>query len=181
MSLKEITKDLHTDAERTAFAKKLLSGEITQEDYANYLYQLIPIYIPIEDGCRNQGFLDNLKGIERSTAIQADFIELSTINHSYKWLPSTCKYHDYLMGLNSTDNRKHLIKAHMYCRHMGDLFGGQIIKKKVAHISSGKFYDFENVEELKTAIRAELTDDLGDEARVAFQFTINMMRELNNE
>ena len=61
---------------------------------------------------------------------------------------------------------------------MGDLFGGQIIKKQVAHISSGKFYDFENGDAMKGAIRATLTDELGDEARVAFEFAIKMMRDL---
>ena len=37
MSLREITKDLHHEAETTKFAKLLLSGKITKEDYANYL------------------------------------------------------------------------------------------------------------------------------------------------
>jgi heme oxygenase len=61
---------------------------------------------------------------------------------------------------------------------MGDLFGGQIIKKQVAHISSGKFYDFDNGDAMKMAIRQTLTDDLGDEARVAFEYAIKMMRDL---
>jgi heme oxygenase len=63
---------------------------------------------------------------------------------------------------------------------MGDLNGGLIIKKQVAHISKGKFYEFENPDQLKVAIRAELTDDLGDEARVAFEWAIKMMRDLYN-
>ena len=37
MSLKDITKDLHADAERTVFAKKLVTGTFTTEEYANYL------------------------------------------------------------------------------------------------------------------------------------------------
>ena len=67
--------------------------------------------------------------------------------------------------------------AHLYVRHMGDLYGGQMIKKKVP--GSGKFYEFTNREELITNIRAKLTDDLGEEANVAFQHAINIMRELN--
>jgi heme oxygenase len=63
---------------------------------------------------------------------------------------------------------------------MGDLFGGQIIKKQVAHISSGKFYDFENADAMKMSIREILTDDLGDEARVAFKYAIKMMQDLYN-
>jgi heme oxygenase len=136
------------------------------------------IYGPIEMGCRVQGFLDNLPGIERTHLIYQDFKELAGIDHDYKWCNSAIDYHNYLLDLIGDQERRHLIKAHMYCRHMGDLFGGQIIKKQVAHISSGKFYDFRNVDELKVAIRSILTDDLGDEANVAFDYTIKIMREL---
>jgi heme oxygenase len=59
---------------------------------------------------------------------------------------------------------------------MGDLFGGQIIAKKCP--GQGRFYQFKDAENLKTAIRAELTDDLGDEAKVAFQWAIKIMKAL---
>lgn len=180
MSLKEITKDLHHEAETTKFAKLLLSGKISKEDYANYLYQLVLIYPIIEMGNEVQGNLKNLKGIERSWPIYQDFIELAGKDHNYKWLPETIAYHNYMLALINDPDRKHLIKAHMYCRHMGDLHGGQIIKRQVAHISKGKFYEFKNPDELKVAIRSELTDDLGDEARAAFEWAIKMMRELYN-
>ena len=179
MSLREITKDLHSDAERTQFAKKLLSGDISKEDYANYLYQMVLIYGPIELGCRVQGMLNNLPDIERAHAIYQDFVELAGKDYTHKWLPSTIAYHDYLLSLMSDPERKHLIKAHMYCRHMGDLFGGQIIAKRVP--GQGRFYKFKDPEKLKEQIRAELTDDLGDEARVAFEWAIKIMRELNDE
>jgi len=48
MSLKDITKDLHHEAETTTFAKMLLSGKIEKQDYRNYLYNLLAIYDPIE-------------------------------------------------------------------------------------------------------------------------------------
>jgi heme oxygenase len=181
MSLKEITKDLHTSAERTVFAKKLLSGSISKADYANYLFQLIAVYTIIENSCREQGILNCLPGIERAEAIGLDFLEIADPAHEYKVLPSTFNYINYLKRLDGDYENRPLMKAHMYCRHMGDLFGGQIIKRRVAHASSGKFYEFENPEALKALIRSELTDNLGDEARVAFQFAIDMMRELNNE
>jgi heme oxygenase len=179
MSLREITKDLHTDAERTEFAKKLLSGNIPVEDYANYLYQMVLIYNPIEMGNRLQGNFANLPDIERTWAIYQDFIELAGKDHSYTWLPSTVDYHHYLLELLHDPARKHLIKAHLYCRHMGDLYGGQILAKRVP--GQGRFYKFKDPERLKEQIRAELTDDLGDEARVAFEWAIKIMRDLNNE
>lgn len=177
MSLKEITKDLHSDAERTEFAKKLLSGSISKEDYANYLYQMMLIYNPIELGNRILGNFKNLPDIERTVKISQDFYELAGFDHNYKWLPSTIDYHNYLLELIRDPERQHLIKAHLYCRHMGDLYGGQIIAKRVP--GSGRFYQFKDADKLKEQIRAELTDDLGDEARVAFDWAIKIMRELN--
>ncbi len=179
MSLREITKDLHTDAERTEFAKKLLSGSISKEDYANYLYQMVLIYPIIEMGNNILGHFTNLPDIERSWPIYQDFIELAGIDHKYKWLPSTVDYHNYLLELIHDSDRKHLIKAHLYCRHMGDLYGGQMIAKRVP--GQGRFYKFKDADKLKEQIRAELTDDLGDEARIAFVWAIKIMRELNNE
>jgi heme oxygenase len=181
MSLKEITKDLHHEAETTKFAKLLLSGKISKEDYANYLYQLVLVYNIIELGNRVEGNFQNLPGLERTHAIYQDFIEIAGVDHDYKWLPATIEYYNYLLELVRDPIQRPKIKAHLYCRHMGDLHGGQIIKKQVAAISKGRFYDFKDPDALKIAIRQELTDDLGDEARVAFEWAIKMMRELYNE
>jgi heme oxygenase len=177
MSLREITKDLHHEAETTVFAKMLLSGKIGKEDYRNYLYNLMAVYDPIEWYSMRQGFFADMPGLPRLKAIYADFTELDECGYYYL-TSATLEYQAYLHKLGNDPERKHLIKAHLYCRHMGDLFGGQIIKKQGAHISSGKFYDFENADAMKTAIRNLLTDDLGDEARMAFEYAIKMMKDL---
>ena len=177
MSLREITKDLHHEAETTKFAKMLLSGRIEKQDYKNYLYNLLAIYDPIEWYGNRQGFFNNMPDLPRLKSIVADFRELDDGTYCYL-TPATLAYQTYLHKLGNDAERKHLVKAHLYCRHMGDLFGGQIIKKQVAHISSGKFYDFENADAMKTAIRELLTDDLGTEARTAFMFAIDMMKDL---
>ncbi len=177
MSLKEITKDLHTEAERTLFAKKLISGTLSVEEYANYLWQMVLVYNSIETAANSQGMFKNLPDIERTYKIYQDCIELVGAHHQLKWLPSVIDYHKYLLELNLNPEKKHLVKAHLYCRHMGDLFGGQIIAKRVS--GSGRFYQFKDVEKLKEAIRAELTDDLGPEARIAFEWAIKIMKELS--
>ena len=179
MSLKELTKDLHTDAERTVFAKKLLTGVLTDEEYANYLWQMLLVYNGIETAAKSQDMLKNLPDIERTHKIYQDCIELVGPNHNLKWLPVVIEYYQYLLSLNYNAERKHLVKAHLYCRHMGDLYGGQMIAKKVP--GKGRFYEFKDAENLKTAIRAELTDDLGDEARVAFEWAIKIMKALNRD
>lgn len=179
MSLKEITKDLHTEAEKTAFAKLLLSGNIDQDTYANYLYQMLAVYDAIEFSAVEQGVFDRIPGLKRLKKIWLDYKELKDPEKFYQLTPTTLEYHTYLLKLGNDPDRRHLVKAHMYVRHMGDLFGGQYIAKKVP--GEGRFYQFENVEELKNAIRAELTDDLGDEARVAFEWNIKIMKELGHE
>jgi heme oxygenase len=175
MSLKELTKDLHTDAERTIFAKKLVTGSFSTEEYANYLWQMVLVYNSIETAANSQGMLKNLPDIERAYKIYQDCVELVGPNHSLKWLPETIDYCKYLLELNYSERRAQ-IKAHLYCRHMGDLYGGQIIAKKCP--GKGRFYEFKDAENLKIAIRTELTDDLGDEARVAFKWAIKLMKAL---
>lgn len=179
MSLKEITKDLHTEAEKTTFAKNLLKGNLSQDEYVNYLYQMLAIYDPIEFSAREQGFLKNLSGIERLGKIYQDFQELRDPNKLYTLTTGTIDYHNYLIKLGNDPERRHLIKAHMYVRHMGDLFGGQYIAKSVP--GEGRFYQFDDVEVLKSSIRAELTDDLGEESRIAFIWAILIMKELGGE
>ena len=181
MSLREITKELHHEAETTKAAKALLSGKISKEDYRKYIYQLLLIYGPIEVGNRMLGNLKTLPGVERLPGLYTDYMELKDEDSIDLWLPSTLEYHTYLINLLNDPTRKHLIKAHMYCRHKGDLHGGQIIAKQVSSFSQGRFYQFADKEALKIAIRAELTDDLGDEACVAFRFAINMLKELGGE
>jgi heme oxygenase len=56
---------------------------------------------------------------------------------------------------------------------MGDMFGGQMIKKIIDAPSS--HLDFENAAELKTTIRSKLTDDMADEANVAFDWAIKIL------
>ena len=177
MSLREITKDLHNDAERTLFAKKLVTGNITTEEYANYLWQMVLVYTGIENIADSLGQLDNLPDIKRASKIYADCIELVGPHHNLTWLPETLDYYRYLLDLYNDRDKRHLIKAHLYCRHMGDLFGGQIIAKKVP--GSGKFYQFEDADNLKQRIIAELTDDLCEEAKVAFKWAIKLMQALN--
>ena len=140
---------------------------------------MVLVYNGIEVAANSQGMLKNLPDIERAHKIYLDCIELVGVHHNLKWLPETIDYYKYLLELNHDPERRHLIKAHLYCRHMGDLFGGQIIAKKCP--GQGRFYQFKDAENLKTAIRAELTDDLGDEARVAFEWAIKLMKALTTD
>jgi heme oxygenase len=175
MSLKELTAQKHRDAERTAFAQLLLSGNMTKEQYAVYLMNMLHIYWCLEYHARSKGLWKGLDGLERSEKIHEDLVELNGENHPIdKFAQATLDYHKYLDDLGSTNPEKLL--AHVYVRHMGDLYGGQMIARKVP--GSGKFYQFDNPEQLKTNLRALLSDDLADEANVAFDYAISIMKGL---
>ena len=151
MSLRELTAEKHKDAERQAFVKELLGGSITEERYATFLYNL-----------------------HRAPRIHTDYQELWKKTEPPKLCPTVSKYMKYIKDELSNDPDK--LMAHLYVRHMGDLAGGQMIAKRVP--GSGTMYQFDNIDELKTKIRAKLKDSMGEEANVAFDFAIDMMKDM---
>ena len=60
--------------------------------------------------------------------------------------------------------------------HMGDLYGGQIIKTILPDFPHNSL-EFVNADVLKAGIRAKLTDDMGVEANNAFDWAINLMNQ----
>ena len=175
MSLRELTQEKHTEAEQTAFAGLLLSGNITTEQYAKYLYQMLLIYNSLEMTAHKFGLLEELPDLRRAPQIYLDLIELVGKNYNCGWVPEAVEYHKYLLSLANGANRDKVM-AHVYVRHMGDLYGGQMIAGKVP--GSHKFYEFKDPTGLKALIRERLDDSMGDEANVAFDHAIKIMRAL---
>jgi heme oxygenase len=79
------------------------------------------------------------------------------------------------MSLENNDD----LLAHIYVRHFGDMYGGQMIAKR--NPGSGAMYVFENVDELKTTVRAMLHDDMAQEANRCFEFAMELFEELGDE
>ena len=65
--------------------------------------------------------------------------------------------------------------AHLYVWHMGDLYGGQMIKKIMP--GNNRALTFKDPESLKTIMRSKLTDSMGDEANVAFDWAIKLLND----
>lgn len=171
--LKELTFEHHAKAERTVYARKLLKG-MTPEEYHRYLVNQHEIYMSLEVFAHK--IIDQFPEIQRSLRIADDIIELE---HEYdiKWHPNLlCDVVDEYRKHVSKLNDKGLL-AHIYVRHFGDMYGGQMIKKR--NPGSGKMYDFQNVEELKAKVRSMLTDDMAEEANKCFEFAIKLFEELN--
>lgn len=173
-TLKSLTHDNHVLAEQQAFTKLLLSGNISENIYTDFLFNQHAIYKTLEAVANARGLLSGLNGIERSQKIQQDFENLPKCKTSI--YPSTQKYIQYITTRNLTDGQ---ILAHLYVRHMGDLYGGQMIKRVVPGTTT--MYEFENRSELITALREKLDTSMAAEANECFAFAIELFTELADE
>ena len=174
MSLKELTHEAHENAEREEFVKILFSGQINPKLYAVYLKNQHPMYELLEVCAMVHGLLNDMPDIRRAPKILTDFQELwNDGDVEPQILPVVKRYTDHIMSIK--DDPKKLM-SHIYVRHMGDLFGGQMIAKKVP--GSGQLYKFADANTLKTAIRAKLSDDMADEAKVCFAFATEFFKEM---
>ena len=176
--LKELTWENHQKAERTEHARKLLKG-MTPEEYHRYLYNQYVQYAALESIAKTEGVLDGIEGIARAANILADMTELEEehdIQRNVDLLcPTVGNYVAHVMGLEESDD----ILAHLYVRHFGDMYGGQMIRKR--NPGSGKMYDFDNVDELKATVRSKLNDEMADEANRCFEFAMQLFEELSDE
>jgi len=172
--LRDLIKENHDKAEKHRFVVLLLSGKMPENIYSDFLYNQHAVYKTLEAVAESKGLLNGLSGIERNKKIQYDFENLG--NHKNTLYPSTQKYIQYITTRNLTD---HQILAHFYVRHMGDLYGGQMIKRVVPGTST--MYEFENRKELIDALRSKLDDSMATEANHCFDYAIELFSELANE
>lgn len=171
MTLREQIADKHEAAEKTKFVEFLLNGKIPKRMYADYLYNQYLCYRVMEEKAQGQGLLSDMPELWRASKMKEDLDELG--EERLNVFDSTLNYMKYV-----TVEPVNLM-AHIYVRHFGDMYGGQMIKKVVP--SSGKMYEFENRKEMIDKIRPLLTEDLGDEANKCFDFVINLFNELEHE
>jgi len=173
-NLKDLTKDVHRDAERQGFVKVLMSGNINPKLYATYLWNQHKKYDLLEAMAGAQGCLDGLTDIRRKLKIEQDFLELWNEDQMPGLLPST---KEYIMHMKDIMGDPDKLMTHVYTLHMGDLSGGQMIARKAP--GQGRMYQFDtDHDELKENIRAKLTDDMADESKYCFHASTQLFKEL---
>lgn len=172
--LKELTWEHHKNAERQEFAKILISGKIHPDFYATYLWNQHKKYDIMEALAGALGLFAVVGNIRRKMRIEADFAELWKHNTPPVIVPST---ENYIMHLKDVMTDRDALIAHMYVLYMGDLSGGQLIKRKVP--GSGTMYDFdEDVATVKERIRELCDDSMAEEARWVFDSSTQLFQEL---
>ena len=172
--LREITAEIHQDAENTKFVQYMYSGNITQRDYGVYLRQIHKVYSELEYFTTVSGLTQGLTDLNRAQYIRQDLEELGEDRY-VEALPSVIQYIHRLHELYHSPNRDKLM-AHIYVRHMGDLFGGKMIAKKVP--GSGKYYQFKDRPELIKQLSEKVTLELADEAMIGFKLSTAIFDEV---
>ena len=176
-NLRELTKEEHRRAERTAFMSRMLKKNITPYQYYVYLKNQFLAYTTLEYYASTHGLLSGkLEDIIRGHALLEDILTMELQNKfsSSKTMEATKKYAEYVKKISDDPDK---LLAHIYVRHMGDLSGGQIIKKLIP--GPTKLYEFNgDTEDLKNLIREKLHDGLEEEAKVCFEMVQNFLEEL---
>ena len=172
--LREVTYERHMAVEHLPFTQYLLGGTITKTDYVVYLAEMLAIYQHLEHLAIEAGLFAGMEELPRSQHMQEDLVELAP-DYQTKLLTSTQTYLAYLDQLAESDRSQQLF-AHVYVRHMGDLYGGKLIARGVP--GTGRWYQFENRADLAKTFNERITLDLADEAIVAFDNYNKIFQEL---
>ncbi len=180
--LRESTRDLHAQAERSGAMGALIAGRLSLAGYQALLRNLQPLYAELEAAAAMQGSQRWLAGIDlaplrRGPALAADLATAPVIEP----VAPALEYAARLRGLGESGSPALL--AHLYTRYLGDLHGGQVLQRLIERHHPGArvaFYDFggaEQVAQLRQALRSWLAaapldsgeaDAVVEEARWSF-------------
>lgn len=202
-ALKEATKEVHIQAENAEFMKNFQKGQVSREGFKLVMASLYHIYTALEEEIeRNKqnpvyAPLYFPEELHRRAALEQD-MAFWYGPHWQEIIPCTPATQHYVKRLHEV-GRTHpeLLVAHAYTRYLGDLSGGQVLKKiaqkAMALPSSGEglaFFTFPNIDsptKFKQLYRArmntlEMTPEVKhrvtEEAKTAFLLNIELFEEL---
>jgi len=199
--LKLGTQQSHTNAEHTGFMKNFLSGGITKESFCQLLSNLYFVYSQLESELQSHQTDPMISKmyfpeLNRKANLEKDL----SFYYGEHWpdnitpSPAAQTYVSRLRELSTTEPT--LLIAHSYTRYMGDLSGGQSLKKIVQSVFNLEehqgicFYVFDEIPDLnefknlyrqrlnELILSEELQDQVVAEANNAFTLNIAMLRDL---
>jgi heme oxygenase (biliverdin-producing, ferredoxin) len=199
--LKRDTAELHRASERSTVMADLMAGRIERATYCSLLRNLHLLYQTLENALQHNRNDKHIAPIYmpvlfRTAALASDLEQL----HGADWArdlslqPAAVAYQQRL-DLLRTDAPA-LLVAHAYVRYLGDLHGGQILKRIVAaawctaDASVTRFYDFGSAADTTALLRqfgnglqtipasSDVQDGIVTEAKFAFQAHIDLFGEL---
>jgi len=195
-ALKERTRALHVRAERSGIIADIVNGRGSRFGYALLLRNLLFAYQQLEAGLDRHRLDPSVLAVARpeiyrSGALASDLAQLCGDNWEcvLPLLPAGERYGRRIMMV--ADHARAGLVAHAYVRYLGDLNGGQIIRRILVRSLGLKpcclaFYDFPLIGDMRAfkadyrhAINrsaAEMADLNGvvEEGAIAFQFNIEL-------
>lgn len=171
--LRSGTRDAHGRAERCVLMQRLLAGRLPLADYRRLLEQLQALYDALESSLSRLSDHPQVSRLYRSElqrgpALADDLRHLHTLAPEQPpagLVPATRAYVDRLQHLARHDPPRLL--AHAYVRYLGDLYGGQMVGRRLreqhglADSRGTHFYEFGDaarVGSLIAGFRAALDD-----------------------
>jgi heme oxygenase len=165
------TKALHLQAERTGIIRDMLRGAANREAYVMLMRNLHPAYQALESGLKAHRDTPTLRALaaydlDRTSAIVADLVALSGPDwaEDIALLPEAEAYAARINDAAHGDSD--LLIAHAYTRYLGDLSGGQILRRLLAKSlaltdAQLSFYDFPRFDDL-AALKSDYRNALED-------------------
>lgn len=176
-TLKDLTWENHKRAEKCLFIKKLLKKQLTPKQYYIYLSNQAVMYWFLESYASEHGIFDGIEEMKRSQHMLDDLRNMEK-EYGFTHPLNTKTTEQYLSYIRTISPKKERLLAHVYVRHLGDLSGGQIIKRFVP-VAYTKHYEFDgNPEEIKTRFKERTTLDLAPEANKCFDFMVDFFHDL---
>ena len=199
--LREGTKTAHTMAENVGFVKCFLKGVVNKTSYSRYVTNFYFVYSALEEGFtrhRDHELVGKLYYPElwRKPSLEQDMDYFcgAQWRNTVQMSPACRTYVERIQTLSETDPV--LLIAHAYTRYIGDLSGGQILKKvaqRAMGLAPGEgtaFYNFEQIkhegkfkQQYRAALDAlELDEEtkarVVEEANYAFKLNMDLFKEL---
>jgi heme oxygenase (biliverdin-producing, ferredoxin) len=199
--LREGTKKSHSMAENTGFVACFLKGTVEKNSYRKLVSNLYFVYSAMEEEMERQKDHPIVSKIyypelNRKEALEKDLSYYYGSNWRNEVAPSDAakSYISRIRQVSATSPE--LLVAHSYTRYLGDLSGGQILKKIAVtgmNLTEGEgtnFYAFPTISDekaFKATYRQAMdtlpvddatADRIVDEANDAFGMNMSMFKEL---
>ena len=201
--LREGTKKSHTMAENTGFVACFLKGVVEKTSYRKLISDLYFVYKAMEEEIDRLVQEDHpvikhigFKELFRRQTLEKD-LEFYYGNNWLDQIKISESAQSYVNRIRLVANESpELLVGHHYTRYIGDLSGGQILKKiakKALNLRGDdglNFYEFKLIEDEKLfkksysetlnklPIDQKIADNIIEEANEAFAYNMKMFREL---
>jgi heme oxygenase (biliverdin-producing, ferredoxin) len=201
LKLREGTKKSHSMAENTGFIACFLKGTVEKNSYRKLVGALYHVYSTMEEEMhrhKDHPILSKMyyPELDRKDSLERDLAYYYGAHWREQIAPSEATQAYVQRIRDISNNNPELLVSHLYARYLGDLSGGQILKKiaqtamNLSEEGGLAFYTFEQIADekaFKNQYRAALdelpideatADRIVDEANAAFSMNMRLFKEL---